>query len=209
MRIIAGQHKGRPLHAPKGRDTRPTPDRVRESLFAMLDGMDLFAGTRVLDLFAGSGSLGLEALSRGACHVTFVDQGSGSVSALTRSIKDLDEETRTRLLAQRAQTAVERMKLDGETFDLIFADPPYPLEEDELARLLASSAALLRDLNALAVVERSVRSPQPTLPPTLELYRDRTYGETRMWLLQLKAEASASEAESAAQSMTQTDTPSR
>lgn len=188
MRIIAGRHKGRPIHAPKGRDTRPTSDRVRESLFAMLDGLDLFEGTRVLDLFAGSGSLGLEALSRGASDVTFVDQGSGAVSALKRSIADLGEVGRTRLLAQRAQTAVDRLAEDGETFDLIFADPPYPLGEDELARLLASTRGLLRDLNALTVVERSVRSTQPTLPPQLELYRDRTYGETRIWLIQLVAD---------------------
>ena len=73
MRIIAGRHRGRPLHAPRGRDTRPTPDRVRESLFAMLDGMHACDEARVLDLFAGSGSLGLEALSRGAVHVTLVD----------------------------------------------------------------------------------------------------------------------------------------
>ncbi|GAA4513185.1 16S rRNA (guanine(966)-N(2))-methyltransferase RsmD [Brevibacterium yomogidense] len=188
MRIIGGRHRGRPLHAPKGRDTRPTPDRVRESLFAMLDGMGLFEAAHVLDLFAGSGSLGLEALSRGAAKVTFVDQGSGSVTALRRSIADLGEEGRTSVLAQRAQTAVDRLREAGETFDLLFADPPYPLGEDELARLLTSASGLLRDLNALAVVERSVRSPQPTLPPQLELYRDRTYGETRLWLLQLESD---------------------
>lgn len=189
MRIIAGRHRGRPLHAPKGRDTRPTPDRVRESLFAMLDRMGLFDGTRVLDLFAGSGSLGLEALSRGAAEVTFVDQGSGSVSALGRSIAELGEEDRTSVLAQRAQPTVDRMRESGETFDLIFADPPYPVGEDELARLLTSVSGLLHDLDALAVVERSARSPQPTLPAQLELYRDRTYGETRLWLLQLAADA--------------------
>ena len=185
MRIIAGRHRGRPLHAPRGRDTRPTPDRVRESLFAMLDGMDACAGARALDLFAGSGSLGLEALSRGAAHVTLVDQGSGPQAAIARSIADLGEETRTRVLGQRAQTAVERLREDGESFDLVFADPPYLLGEDELARLLASLEDLLDGLSALLVVERSVRSPQPDLPDRLEVYREKTYGETRMWLLQL------------------------
>lgn len=185
MRIIAGRHRGRPLHAPRGRDTRPTPDRVRESLFAMLDGLDACAGARVLDLFAGSGSLGLEALSRGAAHVTLVDQGSGPQAAIARSIADLGEEARTRVLGQRAQTAVERLREDGESFDLVFADPPYPLGEDELARLLASLEDLLDGLSALLVVERSVRSPQPDLPDRLEVYREKAYGETRMWLLQL------------------------
>ncbi len=185
MRIIAGRHRGRPLHAPKGRDTRPTPDRVRESLFASLDGMGILEDARVLDLFAGSGSLGLEALSRGAHDVVFVDQASGSVGALGRSIAELGEESRTEVLSQRAQTAVDRLRAEDRHFDVVFADPPYPMGEDELTRLLDSLAGLLRDLKALAVVERSVRSPQPTLPRQLELYRDRTYGETRMWLLQL------------------------
>ncbi|MGO1396876.1 MAG: 16S rRNA (guanine(966)-N(2))-methyltransferase RsmD [Brevibacterium yomogidense] len=185
MRIIAGRHRGRPLHAPKGRDTRPTPDRVRESLFASLDGMGVLEDARVLDLFAGSGSLGLEALSRGAHDVVFVDQASGPVSALTRSIADLGEEGRTQVLSQRAQTAVDRLLEDDQRFDVVFADPPYPMGEDEVGRLLKTVAGLLRDLSALAVVERSVRSPKPTLPERLELYRDRTYGETRMWLLQL------------------------
>lgn len=185
MRIIAGRHRGRPLHTPKGRGTRPTPDRVRESLFASLDGTGILDGARVLDLFAGSGSLGLEALSRGAHDVVFVDQASGSVAALTRSIADLGEESRTQILSQRAQTAVDKLLTDDQRFDVVFADPPYPVGEDELGRLLDSVSGLLRDLSALMVVERSVRSPQPTLPARLELYRDRTYGETRMWLLQL------------------------
>ncbi|HLR44306.1 MAG TPA: 16S rRNA (guanine(966)-N(2))-methyltransferase RsmD [Brevibacterium sp.] len=185
MRIIAGRHRGRPLHTPKGRDTRPTPDRVRESLFATLDGAGVLEGARVLDLFAGSGSLGLEALSRGARDVVFVDQAAGSAHALARSIADLGEEHRTRVLSQRAQTSVDRLLADDVRFDLVFADPPYPVGEDALGRLLGPVAGLLRDLSALAVVERSARSPRPTLPDRLEVYRDRTYGETRMWLLQL------------------------
>lgn len=188
MRIIAGRHRGRPIHAPKGRDTRPTPDRVRESLFASLDGLGILEGARVLDLFAGSGSLGLEALSRGAHDVVFVDQASGSVGALARSIAELGEGSRTQVLSQRAQTAVDRLLEDDQRFDVIFADPPYPMGEGELGRLLDSVAGLLRDLSALAVVERSVRSPRPALPERLELYRDRTYGETRMWLFQLVGE---------------------
>jgi 16S rRNA (guanine966-N2)-methyltransferase len=88
------------------------------------------------------------------------------------------------VLGQRAQTVVERLSEDGESFDLVFADPPYPLGEDELARLLAALEGLLDGLSALLVVERSVRSPQPRLPEGLEVYRERTYGETRMWLLQ-------------------------
>ena len=185
MRIIAGRHRGRPLHTPRGRDTRPTPDRVRESLFAMLDGLDALAGARVLDLFAGSGSLGLEALSRGAAHVTFVDQGSGPQAAIGRSIADLDESARTRVRGSRALPAVQRLHEDREAFDLVFADPPYPMGEDELAQLLEAVAGLLEDLSALLIVERSVRSPQPRLPQSLEVYRERTYGETRMWILQL------------------------
>lgn len=184
MRIIAGRHRGRPLHAPRGQDTRPTSDRVRESLFGMLERLDLLDDARVLDLFAGSGALGLEALSRGAESVTFVDRAQAAQAALTRSIADLGEADRTRVLSQRAQTAVDRFREDGELFDVVFADPPYPMGEEELGRLLASTTGVLRDLSALLIVERSVRSPQPVVPEGLELYREKAYGETRLWMLQ-------------------------
>ncbi|GAA2103640.1 16S rRNA (guanine(966)-N(2))-methyltransferase RsmD [Brevibacterium salitolerans] len=186
MRIIAGTHGGRTVHAPRGRDTRPTSDRVRESLFASLEGMGALAEARVLDVFAGSGALGLEALSRGGERAVFVDRASGAVSALRRTIAELDEGVRTRVLAQPAQRGLETLAAEGETFDLMFLDPPYPLGEGELAALLRTAAGLLTGLQALMVVERSARSPQPQLPEALEVFRHRTFGETAVWMLQLR-----------------------
>ncbi|WP_029089964.1 16S rRNA (guanine(966)-N(2))-methyltransferase RsmD [Brevibacterium album] len=186
MRIIAGRHRGRTVHAPRGRDTRPTSDRVRESLFASLEGMGALEGVRVLDVFAGSGALGLEALSRGAVHAVFVDRASGAVAALKRTVADLGEQARTQVLAQPAQRGLGALAEAGETFGLILLDPPYPLGEEELAGLLAAAAGLLDGLEALIVVERSARSPQPVLPDELEVFRHRTFGETAVWLLQLR-----------------------
>lgn len=186
MRIISGTHRGRTIHAPRGKDTRPTSDRVRESLFASLEGLGALQEARVLDVFAGSGSLGLEALSRGAAAVTFVDRAAGASAVVRRTVSELGEESRTRVLALPAQKALERLSQDAEAFDLVFADPPYPLGEEELGRLLGAAAGLLSGLEALVVVERSARSPRPLLPRTLEVYRHRTFGETALWLLQLR-----------------------
>lgn len=121
MRIIAGDWRGRKLVAPEGQSTRPTADRVRETLFSMLvSRIGSFEGLRVADLYAGSGAMGLEALSRGAELACFVEQAAGALAAIRANIATLGADERSRLLA-RSATA-----LPGQTpFDLIFADPPY------------------------------------------------------------------------------------
>jgi 16S rRNA (guanine966-N2)-methyltransferase len=121
MRIIAGEWRGRLLKAPPGGATRPTADRVRETLFSMLvSRLGSFDGLRVADLFAGSGALGLEALSRGAAHATFVEQDRTAVSALRDNCEHLKGLDRTRIVQGSALTLRE-----AQPFDLIFADPPY------------------------------------------------------------------------------------
>jgi 16S rRNA (guanine966-N2)-methyltransferase len=119
MRIISGKWRGRPLEAPPGLATRPTADRARETLFSMLASrLGNFEELRVADLFAGSGALGLEALSRGAAHATFVERDASAVAAIGRNAAKLG--AAVEVLAGSA-LALPR----SEPFDLIFADPPY------------------------------------------------------------------------------------
>ena len=121
MRIIAGEWRGRPIESPPGSATRPTADRVRETLFSMLASrLGSFEGLRVADLFAGSGALGLEALSRGAASVTFVERDAPAVAAIRRNVEKLGASDRVSIIAGSALSLTR-----GEPFDLILADPPY------------------------------------------------------------------------------------
>ncbi len=121
MRIIAGEWRGRPIDAPSGSSTRPTADRVRETLFSMLASrLGSFEELRVADLFAGSGALGLEALSRGAEFTTFVERDAEAVRVLMRNVQNLGAAHRARILSSSAEALPP-----SEPFDLIFADPPY------------------------------------------------------------------------------------
>lgn len=118
MRIIAGQWRGRALKAPAGQATRPTSDRAREALFSMLASrIGSFAGLKVCDLFAGTGALGLEALSRGAAHCTFVESDRTAVETLKANIATLGASATVR------QQSAEHFS--GGLFDIVFADPPY------------------------------------------------------------------------------------
>jgi 16S rRNA (guanine966-N2)-methyltransferase len=172
MRVIAGSLGGRRLKAPHGRVTRPTSDRVREAVFAMLGPLD---EARVLDLYAGSGALGIEALSRGAAHAVFVERDPRALRALGENLAQLEladgpaQVRRGEALAALA-TASER----AETYDLIFIDPPY-----EQARQLAGAlSAILPSLLApggRVVVESDRRAP---LELDLAVARTRRYGDT-------------------------------
>ncbi|UAJ09696.1 16S rRNA (guanine(966)-N(2))-methyltransferase RsmD [Polymorphobacter megasporae] len=122
MRIIAGQYRGRPLVAPPGEATRPTSERAREALFSMLASrLGDFDGLRVADLYAGTGALGLEALSRGAAHATFVENDKAAVTALRANILKCGADAATTVLQQPVQ-AIGRAPA---AFDLILLDPPY------------------------------------------------------------------------------------
>ena len=127
MRIIAGTLRGRTFRAPRS-GTRPTTDRTREALFNLVGVRVELAGARVLDLFAGSGALGLEALSRGATHVTFVEQHGGALATVRQNVKTLGVEDRCTV--QRAD-AFRFLRQTAGGYDLAFADPPYGLGEME------------------------------------------------------------------------------
>jgi 16S rRNA (guanine966-N2)-methyltransferase len=178
-RIIAGRAGGRTIATPRGAGTRPTTDRVREAIFSRVEALLDLDGARVLDLYAGSGALGLEALSRGASALLAVERHRPTAALVERNAATLELPGQVQVRAG----AVERVLADEdrgrEGFDLVLADPPYPLAEEELTRvlgLLVTAGWLTED--ALVVVERSTRSPAPTWPPGLEHLDTRTYGET-------------------------------
>src|ERR1700729_643748 len=123
MRVIAGSYGGRRLKAPSGRRTRPTSERVREALFSMLGEL---SGERVLDLFAGTGALGIEALSRGARSVLFVERDGGAARVLSENLSTLGIDGGVaRLLRTDALQLLRTAQQSQETYDLIFIDPPY------------------------------------------------------------------------------------
>jgi 16S rRNA (guanine966-N2)-methyltransferase len=130
VRIVAGEWRGRRLAAPKGEATRPTADRARETLFAMLTSrLGDFAGLQVADLFAGSGALGLEALSRGAAHCLFVEQDRAAVEVIRANITALEAARRTRV----ETGSVMQLRAAAAPYDLILADPPYHSGAGEVA----------------------------------------------------------------------------
>ena len=159
--------------------TRPTSERAREALFNSLRSLLDVEGARVLDLFAGSGAVGLEALSRGAAAVTLVESDRAGVAVLQRNVEAMGLPGATVLA--RPVAAV----LAGEPpapFDLVFADPPYALADDELAALLARlvTGGWLTD-TAVVVVERAARGTQAPWPEDVAPVMNRRYGEGQLW----------------------------
>jgi 16S rRNA (guanine966-N2)-methyltransferase len=179
VRIVAGLAKGRRLASPAGA-TRPTSDRAREALFNSLVAMLDVDGARVLDLFAGTGAVGLEALSRGAAEAVFVESDRAALEVLRRNLDAVGLPGAT---VVRRPVAAFLGGTPGTTpFDLIFADPPYALDDAVLAALLGNlvDGGWLAD-DAVVVVERSARGAGPTWPPGLTAVRDRRYGEGVLW----------------------------
>ncbi len=160
--------------------TRPTSDRVRESLFGALESMDAIAGARVLDLYAGSGALGLETLSRGAASADLVEKGREAAAVVRRNAAVL---AKAGLPTARVHQSAVRAFLQHATgpYDLVFSDPPYDLDDDAMTADLVALAPLLSP-DALVVVERARRSTPPDLVAAgLELIREKAYGDTTLW----------------------------
>jgi 16S rRNA (guanine966-N2)-methyltransferase len=179
MRIVGGVAKGRRLAVP-ARGTRPTSDRAREAMFSSLAGLIDVSGARMLDLFAGSGAVGLEALSRGAASVTFVESDRGACEILRHNIEAVGLDG-TELHRRPAATYLVAGGAD-DPFDLVFADPPYAFGEQQLGVLLATLAEphWLAE-HAVVVVERSARGPEPRWPETIEAMKQKRYGEGVLW----------------------------
>ncbi|MFI7443572.1 RsmD family RNA methyltransferase [Nonomuraea indica] len=201
-RIIAGVAGGRRLVVPPGRGTRPTSDRAREGIFLTLDSLYGLAGARVMDLYAGSGAVGLEALSRGAAHALLVESDPKAVRTIRANARSLGLEG-----AQVVADKVERLLArgpggdrphsppgaegmadegrsggDGGPYDIVFADPPYAVPEEEVVRVLES----LRDHGwlvdgGLVAFERETRGKALMWPEGYVEERVRRYGEASVW----------------------------
>ena len=194
MRVTGGALRGRRLRAPR-QGVRPTSDRVREAVFAVLGDL---AGARVLDLYAGAGTLGIEALSRGAASVVFVERAERSVVVLRANLEELALEPVGRILRSDAVRALRRLADQEACFDLVFVDPPYA--SDEAARALSA----LADGNLLApeatvVVEASRRHPVAPVEGLVSI-DERRYGDTLITLLTPRDAAPCGEPGRSAQS---------
>jgi len=189
-RIIAGAAGGVRLDVPAS-GTRPTSDRVRESLFGSLESTGALDGARVLDLYAGSGALGLEAASRGAATVDLVERAARAAGIVRRNAEGVRRSIGPRAPAVRVHASAVRSFLRTATgpFDLVFLDPPYDLPDADLTADLAALAPSLAP-DALVVVERSSRSGAPDWDAAgLEPLRARAYGDTALWWAQPAAES--------------------
>lgn len=181
-RIIAGRLKGRRLTAPKGQATRPTSDRVRESLFSRLETLIDLDGSRVLDLYAGTGALGVEAVSRGAVDVRLVEQHRPTAALIGRNLVQLGVTDVARVVNAPVERVLGRGPGAG-AFDLVLADPPYPLGEETIGRML--DCLVVQGWlapGAVVVIERSARSPEPSWPLGFEPEKSRVYGDTAIHL---------------------------
>ena len=172
MRIIAGSRKGARIFAPKGREVRPTGDRVREAVFNLIGPVE---GMEVLDLFAGSGAMGLEALSRGASSVTFVENDRSTAEVILRNLDKLQLKGAD-VLREDAARKLARDAAGGRRYDLVLVDPPYRM----LPRVLHTLAAHLPAVVApggIVIVESGARE-EPELP--LPQRTSRKYGSVRV-----------------------------
>jgi 16S rRNA (guanine966-N2)-methyltransferase len=179
-RIIGGHAGGRRIATPAGQHTRPTTDRVREALFSAVESWcGSFQGLRFLDLYAGSGAVGLEAWSRGAGAVTFVESDRRTSRLVYENAKTLGFH-RAHVMTVPVGSALDRQP--PAPYDIVFSDPPYHLSDETVAgdlALLDSHGWVVP--GGMVVVERSARSPQPTWPDGYTDTRERKYGETTLW----------------------------
>jgi 16S rRNA (guanine966-N2)-methyltransferase len=180
MRVVAGAARGRQLRSPEGRAIRPTSDRAREGIFNSLLSITDLEGATVLDLFAGTGAVGLEALSRGAASVTFVESDRSASEVIRRNIETVGLPGAT-VARKPAATYLVGSGTDV-PFDLVFADPPYAYRDDHLAALLVSltEPGWLAD-EAMVVIERSAKGAAPDWPDGIALVTQRRYGEGLLW----------------------------
>ena len=181
-RIIAGAAGGLRLRSVPGQGTRPTTDRVKESLFARLEAWGMLHDAHVLDLYAGSGALGCEAASRGAAAVTLVERHAPAVQVCRANAAVVHGALGREDVVEVRHGSVGAYLADPEEgpWDLVLADPPYPLSEAELSAVLALLAGRLRK-GGVVVVERSSRSPEPAWPSGLARFEHKRHGETTTW----------------------------
>ena len=178
MRVVSGDLGGRKLVTPDGSDTRPTSDRVREAMFNSLFSLDAIEGACVLDAFAGSGALGIEALSRGALHATFVETGRDALAALRENLETLQLGAQGRVVPGDALAHLERTAAEGSHYDLVLLDPPYGFDQwDELLAAVPVGARVVIESDREVVV-----------PDSWEVHRRKRYGGTVVTLATASAQ---------------------
>jgi 16S rRNA (guanine966-N2)-methyltransferase len=177
VRIIAGAYKGRRLATPRGETTRPTADQVRIALLDAL--MPWLPEARVLDLFAGAGGVGLEALSRGAAHATFVERDARAVQALRANVTSLGVERAARVVRDDVRRALQMLRRGAERFDVVFLDPPY--DGDDVATTLeALGGGELLGGGAVVVAQHLTKRAPAASVGALGAFRARRFGETTL-----------------------------
>lgn len=171
MRITGGIGRGRRLKVPSGSRVRPTSDKVKQALFNILG--DRVVDAVFLDLFAGVGGIGLEALSRGAARVTFVDASRDSLSSIKQNIEEMGFGDCAEVVPAKVESF---LKKPSGPYDLVFLDPPYAEEMAPLLELLAGSGLVKQD--AIVIAEHFKKQPSPERAGALMLYRQAKYGDT-------------------------------
>ena len=185
-RIISGAAGGVRLASVPGDNTRPTTDRVKESLFSKLESYDIIRDARVLDAFGGSGALGCEALSRGAASVTLLDTYPKAVAVIRKNVAAVEKAMgRTGSSSTRVQQsqALTYVKSASGPWDLVFIDPPYAMLNEQVSELLEALTPKLAE-GAVVVVERSSRDAEPVWGEGLYCFSTRQHGETVLYYVE-------------------------
>ena len=179
MRVITGKARGSKLIGPDGLETRPTSDRIKESLFNMI-GQDL-CDISFLDIFSGSGAIGIEALSRGAKDATFIEQSKVAIKAIQTNINKTRFNDQANLLNMSVDQALREIANKNKKYDVIFMDPPYNKDMiNSTLRLIMTSNVLAQD--GYIIIERPT-GYQIELDKSLELWKEKKYGITTMSFL--------------------------
>lgn len=186
MRVIAGSHRGRRIQGPQGTALRPTSDRVREALFSILGNR--LPDSRVLDLFAGTGAIGIEALSRGATHVTAVESQAESLKLLRHNVATCAMNTLVTIQARTVKQFLTRPDLWTGPYDIVFADPPYDLAY-KLEDIFEAVHATLASPDAWLVVEHASKTTLPNRLGMSTFQKRYQYGDTALSIFSFPSEA--------------------
>lgn len=177
MRVIAGEYRGRRLDRIEGMDIRPTSDKVKESLFNILG--DAVIDCVFLDLFGGTGGIGIEALSRGAKHVVFIDANIKSIKVLKGNLEHLNIKDNVEVFNTDYSTAISKLYKNRKEFDIIFIDPPYSAGMAQNALKEIDAHPILAQ-TGLIIVEHDTRDEMPSSLGRLHMYRSKQYGSTTL-----------------------------
>ncbi len=179
MRVIAGSHRGRRLCGPQGTTLRPTSDKVREALFSILGAR--VPGSRFLDLYAGTGAVGIEALSRGAAVVTFVESDPKALQLMRKNLTTCQLLDQADVRAVLTQSFLRQPDWWKGTYDILFADPPYA-DGEAVDLVLGSRKPGLLSQDALVIIEQSSRASLPASTDYATLIRRYAYGDTALFV---------------------------